>query len=77
VRDSARSRQSIRNDFFLAGMMLVGAAFVYFLVFDTARANAHSAQDPRGGVSYIMFYSPLGIALRHLVRGFRRLRSPI
>ena len=69
-------RQSIRNDFLLAGMMLVGAALVFFLVFDTALANAHSAQDPRGGARYIMFYSPLGIAIRHLIRGFKRLRSP-
>jgi hypothetical protein len=69
--------QSIRNDFLLAGMLLVGAALVYFLVFDTVRTNAHSAQDPRGGVRYIVFYSPLGIAIRHLIRGFKRLRSPV
>ncbi|HET9624161.1 MAG TPA: hypothetical protein VFP84_22465 [Kofleriaceae bacterium] len=67
--------RSIRNDFILAGVLIAGAALVFFLVIDTARASASQPHQPGGG-GYVLFYTPLSLAVRHLIRAVRRLRSP-
>jgi len=65
-------RRSIRNDFLLAALLLAGSVVVYFLLFDAMR---RPTAQPRSGVGYVVFLSPLGLGLRHLARGFQRLFS--